>query len=310
MKLNPRDLKVFTTLMDLHCNGSGIAVPSALIAKQKGMSVCSATVRNAMVRLEKLGLIYSPHTSAGRVPTRDGYQFWLNELFDLPSIAAFWQPSQETLIQFTHSISQRYKLCACVGLPTVTSQTIFRVEVLDFDQQNWLILLLDRQGQSQNVVITKPLEANEAIRLQFNAWLNTVFSAQPLLEGLERMRAMANTAPMFCHGSLTQWTRLLFDKLGADNSIVVGESYLYESLQGSEQPCIGTPLLNFVEDKLAFTQGVSVIFGDDIPFHGFEELMIVSVPYFSNGGYQGRFCIICKKSAQIAAILTEFTLLD
>ena len=42
---------------------------STRIAKQKGMAVCSATVRNAMARLEKEGLLYSPHTSAGRVPT-------------------------------------------------------------------------------------------------------------------------------------------------------------------------------------------------------------------------------------------------
>ncbi|MDP4982374.1 HrcA family transcriptional regulator [Pseudoalteromonas tunicata] len=309
MNLNTRDQQIFSAIMRFYCDGQGVAVPSSRIAKQNGMAVCSATIRNSMARMEKLGLIYSPHTSAGRVPTLAGFKYWFDTFFDLQHVVDFWQPCNDSLIQFTHYISQKYKVCACVGLPQVTSQAIFRVEVLDFDKQNWLILLLDRQGQSHNVVITKPLEANEKIRLAFNGWLNTVFAQQTLAEGLQRMRAMSATAPMFCHGSLAQWTRLLADKLGSENSIVVGDNYLFESLKGSEQPCIGTPLLSFVEDKLAFKRGLSVILGDDMPFHGFEHLLILSAPYFSQGVYQGRFCIICKKTAEIEALINEFTAL-
>jgi len=86
MNINPRDQQIFSAVMSLYCNGEGLPVPSTKIAKQKGMAVCSATVRNAMARLEKVGLLYSPHTSAGRVPTNQGFDYWFDEFFPLAEI--------------------------------------------------------------------------------------------------------------------------------------------------------------------------------------------------------------------------------
>ncbi|PAJ74377.1 HrcA family transcriptional regulator [Pseudoalteromonas sp. NBT06-2] len=310
MKLSARDQQIFTAIMSLYCDGEGSAIASSRIVKQKGMSMCSATVRNAMARLEKLGYIYSPHTSAGRIPTKKGYQYWFDEFFSLSEVASFWQPSQDVLIEFSHFISQKYQVCVFTGLPQKISQNVFRVEVLDFDKTHWLILLIDRQGQSQNIKITKPLEANEEIRNQFNAWLNMVFGQQTLAEGLKRMQAMANTAPMFCHGSLAQWTRALAEKLGDEDCIVVGDSYLFKHIKQSEQPLIGSPLLNYVEDKLALKQGISIICGDDLPYKGFEGLFLLSIPYFSQQYYQSRFTILCENSAEIEAMINEFSIFD
>lgn len=306
MKINPRDQHIFSTVMSLYCNGEGLPVASSRIAKQEGMSVCSATVRNAMARLEKVGLLYSPHTSAGRVPTPAGFEYWFEEFFVLSQIAQYWQPEQTQLVELAHGLSQRYNVCCCVGLPQASSQQVFRVEVLDFDGENWLVLLIDRAGQSNNICINKPSDASDAVRYQFATWLNTVFSQQTLMEGLYRMQAMAHSAPAICHDSLAQWTRQLSLKLGSDNSIVVGENYLYRQIDCQTSLNIGVSFLNFVEDKLAFKNGMSVLSGEDLPFKSCDELMVISVPYFQNQEYQSRFCIICPKSAQIEAIIQEF----
>jgi len=68
--------------------------------------------------------------------------------------------------------------------------------------------------------------------------------------------------------------------------------------------------LNFVEDKLAFKNGVSVLNTAQLPFTDCDELMVISVPYFQNQEYQSRFCVICPKSAQIEAIIQEFKLIE
>ena len=86
MKLSPRDEQIFSAVMSLYCDGQGLPVASSRIAKQKGMAVCSATVRNAMARLEKLGLLYSPHTSAGRIPTQEGFSSWFDSYFQLQQL--------------------------------------------------------------------------------------------------------------------------------------------------------------------------------------------------------------------------------
>jgi heat-inducible transcriptional repressor len=282
-------------------------VPSSKIAKQKGMAVCSATVRNAMARLEKVGLLCSPYTSAGRMPTEAGFKYWLDEYFNLAEIATYWQPDQNKLVELAHSISQKYQVCCCVGLPQASSQLIFRVEVLGFDSSSWLVLLIDRAGQSQNILIEKPEFETDAQRYQFAAWMNTVFSQQPLKEGLQRMFAMANSAPKTCTAQLTQWTSQLHQQLGSDNCILLGEHHLYNEIAFNSEQGLGVRFLHEIEDLLAFKNGISLVMGKDITSFNLGEAVILSLPYFENDEYQSRFCVICSTSSQIELIIEEFS---
>lgn len=308
MKLSPRDQQIFTAVMSMYCNGEGLPVPSSKIAKQKGMAVCSATVRNAMARLEKIGLLCSPYTSAGRMPTEAGFKYWLDEYFDLSEIGNYWQPGQSKLVELAHALSQKYQVCCCVGLPQASSQLIFRVEVLGFDSSSWLVLLIDRAGQSQNILIDKPDFETDAQRYQFASWMNTVFSQQPLKEGLQRMFAMANSAPKTCMAQLTQWTSQLHQQLGSDNCILLGERHLYNAIDANKELNLGVGFLHEVEDKLAFRNGVSLIMGSELLTYELGKTVVLSLPYFENGEYQSRFCVICTTSAPIEAIIEEFSL--
>ncbi|KAF7786581.1 heat-inducible transcriptional repressor [Pseudoalteromonas rubra] len=307
MKLSARDKQVFSAVMSLYCNGDGHPVASSKIAKLKGMAVCSATVRNAMARLENQGLLFSPHTSAGRVPSDLGIKYWLQEYFGLEDIAPYWEPEREQLTGFAHTLSQKYQVCCIVGLPQVSEQTIFRVEVLDFDRKHWLVLLIDRTGQSNNILINKPESNSDQVRYQFAAWMNTVFSQQTLKEGLHRMRAMAKSAMADCRGSLMQWSRELSLQLGTDNSIVVGERYLYNRLEGNNELNLGVSFLHQVEEHLAFKNGLSVLLGSELSYLNLERFVVLSVPYFTASEYQSRFCLICPADAPIEAIIGEFT---
>ncbi|MAD89399.1 MAG: HrcA family transcriptional regulator [Pseudoalteromonas sp.] len=308
MKLSPRDQQIFTAVMSMYCNGEGVPVPSSKIAKQKGMAVCSATVRNAMARLEKVGLLCSPYTSAGRMPTEAGFKYWLDEYFDLPEIGNYWQPGQSKLVELAHALTQKYQVCCCVGLPQASSQLIFRVEVLGFDSSSWLVLLIDRAGQSQNILIDKPEFETDAQRYQFASWMNTVFSQQPLKEGLQRMFAMANSAPKTCMAQLTQWTSQLHQQLGSDNCILLGERHLYNAIDSNKELNLGVGFLHEVEDKLAFKNGVSLIMGNELSTYELGKTVVLSLPYFENGEYQSRFCVICSTCAPIEAIIEEFSL--
>lgn len=308
MKLSARDQLIFSAVMDLYCNGEGTPVASSHVVKQKKINICSATVRNAMARMEKSGLLYAPHTSSGRVPTELGFSYWFDEFFQLSDIADYWQPSAQKLTEFSHRLSQQYKLCVLVSLPEAMQQHIHRAEVLDFSSDNWLILLFDREGNSQNIQITKPHEANDALRNQFNAWLNTVFSGHNLAEGLRRMAAMRQSAPMFCHGSLSMWIKALGEKLHVDSSIVIGSHYLFGALTTEQLNQIGAPFLDYVEQKLAMKMGMSVMYHDNLPFDALEDYLLLSVPYFSQEVYQGRLCALCPKSAKIEAIINEISI--
>lgn len=65
---------------------TGEPVSSKAILQREEMNVSSATIRNVLADLEKQGYLHQPHTSAGRVPTEEGYRFYVENLLELPSL--------------------------------------------------------------------------------------------------------------------------------------------------------------------------------------------------------------------------------
>jgi len=77
--LSERDQKVLEAVITDYIQ-SGDPVGSRTISKRSGLSVSSATIRNVMADLEEWGLLYQPHTSAGRFPTKKGWRFYLDSI--------------------------------------------------------------------------------------------------------------------------------------------------------------------------------------------------------------------------------------
>ena len=72
--------KMVLEMVVRYYTGTAMPVSSGIIAKEMGLS--SATIRNIMFDLEELGLIYQPHTSAGRIPTDRGYRLYVDSLLE------------------------------------------------------------------------------------------------------------------------------------------------------------------------------------------------------------------------------------
>ena len=79
-KLTDRQSKILASIIEAYAE---VAAPVGSVTLAKLFNVSSATIRSEMARLEKLGFIEQPHTSAGRVPTDQGYRFYVNNLGDL-----------------------------------------------------------------------------------------------------------------------------------------------------------------------------------------------------------------------------------
>lgn len=84
--MTERQIQILSAIIEQHAE---IAAPVGSILLAKLFNVSSATIRSEMVKLEELGLIAQPHTSAGRIPTDAGYRFYvnmLNEAYDCENI--------------------------------------------------------------------------------------------------------------------------------------------------------------------------------------------------------------------------------
>src|SRR5579872_7129472 len=99
--LNERSQRLLCTLIDRYIR-DGEPVGSRTLAEDTQLSLSSATIRHIMADLEERGYVHSPHTSAGRVPTQQGYRFFVNSLLttqslDTKLLNAFHQPLDANL---------------------------------------------------------------------------------------------------------------------------------------------------------------------------------------------------------------------
>src|SRR5687767_11288739 len=83
--LDPRARQLLRTLISRYIR-DGEPVGSATLAKHAGLDVSPATIRNILAELEEVGLLSSPHASAGRVPTEQGYRVFVDSLVQVKSL--------------------------------------------------------------------------------------------------------------------------------------------------------------------------------------------------------------------------------
>jgi heat-inducible transcriptional repressor len=103
MQLTEREKILFAALVDLHVRDAG-PVSSAVLQKEIDVDLSSASIRTVLHGLEEKGLLHQPHTSAGRVPTADGYRLYV-DLFCRPArLPEAWLGRIRAEVQATHDV--------------------------------------------------------------------------------------------------------------------------------------------------------------------------------------------------------------
>ena len=161
--LNDKSRVLLKTLIE-HYIQEGQPIASKTLADSASVSVSSATVRNIMSDLEDLGYVSSPHTSAGRVPTNQGYRFFVDTLvkvdplatYDLASLNKSLDPdmtSQELIESASELLSEFTRLAGLVTLPKREQVMLRHVEFLTLEGNRVLVILVLDDHEVQNRVI-------------------------------------------------------------------------------------------------------------------------------------------------------------
>ena len=142
---------------------AGEPVGSKWLAAQDDVPWGPSTVRSEFARLEEIGLLEHPHTSAGRVPTETGYRFYVDELLGEGQLPAIRKPVELTDIRrelddamraTTEQLSQVTNLLAMVSAPPIETATIHRVEVLLLQSQVAMVVIITSTGGVTKRVIS------------------------------------------------------------------------------------------------------------------------------------------------------------
>ena len=152
--LTPRLAKILTAVIEYHV-ASGKAVGSMFLCRNCGIDFSPSTVRGGLARLEKLGFLSHPHTSAGRIPTDKGYRFYVDtsarEKRDR-RLAAVSGPGEldgeieDALRRSVGLLARATGLLALVSAPAQDSTATKHVEVLQLHPELVMVVVITASG--------------------------------------------------------------------------------------------------------------------------------------------------------------------
>jgi heat-inducible transcriptional repressor len=171
INLNNRQQQVLWATIK-HYIATAEPVGSEALVKEYNLSVSSATIRNAMGFLEKVGLLYQPHTSAGRIPSDSGYRIYVDQLMQ-PAI----ESPRVTEMLYAH-LQQNWSLEALlrgaaqilatlsgyitlVTLPLSRNTEIRHIQLVQVDPQRIMLIVVTDSYETQSILVN--LDSSEAV---------------------------------------------------------------------------------------------------------------------------------------------------
>src|SRR6478735_3765794 len=169
----------------------GQPVGSRTLSRASGLELSPATIRNVMSDLEELGLVASPHTSAGRIPTARGYRLFVDTMltakrdgFATPSLPPD-QP-QKVIANAAHLLSNLSQFVGVVVAPRRSS--VFRhIEFLRLSERRFLVIIVSPDGDVQNRVVHTPADYTQSQLAEAANFLNANYAGLAMAEVRARM---------------------------------------------------------------------------------------------------------------------------
>ena len=146
---------------------TGDPIGSKTLAQRHHLQVSSATIRNDMAALEEQGLLSAPHASAGRIPTEQGYRFFVDALAAPRALSATQVSALRQILESAHSVEDMIEAAtrtlahlthqvALIQYPTRNAGTLLHLEFVPLDSRTLLALLISDLGTIHRVTVILP----------------------------------------------------------------------------------------------------------------------------------------------------------
>ena len=187
--LDKRAQILLKTLIERYIE-EGQPVGSRTLSKYSGLDLSPATIRNVMSDLEELGFISSPHTSAGRVPTPQGYRFFVDTLLvvkelrsgELHQLEHELHPDNPKRVATAASqlLSQLTQFAGVVMTPRRRSVTFRHIEFLKLAEKRVLLIVVASDGDVQNRVLITEREYSPSELVEAANYVNQNYAGHSL----------------------------------------------------------------------------------------------------------------------------------
>ena len=284
-ELDERSRQVFRFIVDSYLE-TGQAVGSRTVSQASGISLSPASIRNTMADLERYGLLYAPHTSAGRLPTEHGLRLYIDGLMEVggltaeerrtieTSCAAKGRPLTEVLEQTTTLLSGLSACASLVVAPKAASR-LRQIQFVTLEARKILVVLVFENGMVENRIMDMPSDVPAHALITATNYLNAKLSGRTIEDAKIEILAdiLENKA------KLDAITRNLVQKglefplrTAADHIIIRGQSRLLGDVKAIEELERARLLLGYLEEQknmasllenIGDAQGVQIFIGTE-----------------------------------------------
>ena len=305
--LDERSGEIFRRIVESYL-GSGEPLGSRSLSRLLPMSLSPASVRNVMSDLEELGLIYSPHTSAGRLPTQLGLRFFVDAFMQVGHLSdeerreierQIRPPNRD--IQVESALNEASQILSSVSrgaglVITAKNDTLVKhVEFVRLSPEKALAVLVGEQDEVENRIITLPAGTTSSQLTAAANFLNAHLSGLTLAEARTRIDKLKQTiraeldqlSSDLVQRGLAVWSGGVGDGRSAQ-LIVRGRSNLLEGVEGTEDIERLRMLFDDLEKKESLSdildlaesgQGVRIFIGSENTLFSMSGSSLIVAPY-------------------------------
>ncbi|MEE7627496.1 heat-inducible transcriptional repressor HrcA [Methylobacter sp. Wu8] len=299
--LNERSLQLLKTLVERYIS-DGQPVGSRALAKDSDLNLSPATIRNVMADLEDLGLVHSPHTSAGRVPTVSGYRLFVDTLLTVKPLESkdltrlhqglsVSDDSNDMIGVASRLLSELTQMAGVVTLPKRELVCLRHIEFLPLSHTRVLVIFVTNEQEVHNKIIHTSKVFSSAELQQAANYLNSIYSGRSLnavrkavLKDLQDDQERMNQGML----DAVKMAQLAFDRDNKkDDYVLTGETNLMgfselsdmERLKGLFEAFSQKQGVIHLLDQCMKAEGVQIFIGEESGYRAFDHCSLVTSSY-------------------------------
>ena len=315
MDLDERKLKILKAIISNYLE-TGEPVGSRTISKYTDLNLSSATIRNEMADLEELGLIMQPHTSAGRIPTDQGYRLYVDQMMvekdtemdEMKTQLLERVDKMESLLrQVARVLANNTNYATLVTAPQYQNITLKFIQLSQVNANQLLAVIVVDGNVIKNKLmdVDRELENDEVLKL--NVLLNTFLQGASLQDiNLEMIQTIKSQAGEFAD-IMEHIFQGIVETIHEAEEIDIYTSGTTNMLKSPELGNMEqtTKLLEALEEKQGLNElidnsrneedGIQVYIGEEVPGKDMKDLSLVTATYELAEGAKGTIGIIGPK---------------
>jgi heat-inducible transcriptional repressor len=290
----------------------GQPVGSRALSRHSGLELSPATIRNVMADLEEMGLVASPHTSAGRVPTPRGYRFFVDSLMVMQPLEddeihrledeLNVDRPQQIVNAAASLLSQLTQFAGVVATPKRREASFRHLEFLRLSERRVLLIIVTSEGDVQNRILHTDRSYTPSQLIEATNFFNQNFAGHPFTGIRDRLadelRALRDDIASLMKAAVDAGEGALSQ---ADALVVTGERNLLnaEDLASNMQRL--RRLFDLFEQKTSLLHlldisqrapGVQIYIGGESGLVPLDECSVVTASYEANGQVIGTLGVI------------------